>query len=398
VVLSSYFTQRGEPALLSKWDRAESAIRAGANLVLELPVFFSCHNAGVFAAGAVDILAATGLVRSLSFGMEEPGFDVSPLLDIVVHEPATFKDTLKKYLNSGFSYVKARAKALESIKPEYGGFLSSPNNALALSYMEHVTRKAYDISFVPIQRRGSGYHDQSLAGSFSGASAIRRALAEGSRTEAEKALPSSTGAILKRCLEEGRYVLSKDFLWRIARTLLLRTTAQTLALSSEMSEGMENRLLRFAPQSISWDDFIGKCVSARYPRGRIQRQTTHFLLGIKHEENRELQKSGPAYIHPLAADEAGIGMLRTMRKTALLPVTGKLPLLMQGAGGRLAALEMTAAALWENLNPFFRPDSEKKRFLFTTTSCAEAENVPADAGKRREEPFRERPHRTGRFP
>lgn len=141
VVLSSYFTQRGEPALLSKWDRAESALHAGANLVLELPVFFSSHNAGVFASGAVDVLAATGLVQTISFGMEEPDFDVAPLVDILVQEPITFKDSLKKHLNSGFSYVKARAEALASINAEYGVFVSSPNNSLALAYMEHIARK-----------------------------------------------------------------------------------------------------------------------------------------------------------------------------------------------------------------------------------------------------------------
>ncbi len=107
VVLSSYFTQRGEPAVMSKWDRAEAALGAGVNLVLELPAFFSCHNAGIFAAGAVDILAATGMVETLSFGMEQPEFDPAPILDILVHEPSHFKDNLKKKLNSGFSYVKA---------------------------------------------------------------------------------------------------------------------------------------------------------------------------------------------------------------------------------------------------------------------------------------------------
>lgn len=72
VVLSSYFTQRGEPAIMSKWDRAESALRAGANLVLELPAFFSCHNAGVFAAGAVDILAAAGVWILFLSGWSSP--------------------------------------------------------------------------------------------------------------------------------------------------------------------------------------------------------------------------------------------------------------------------------------------------------------------------------------
>ena len=54
IVLSSDFVQRGEPALLDKWTRAEAALRCGVDLVIELPVIFSSHNAGVFANAAVD--------------------------------------------------------------------------------------------------------------------------------------------------------------------------------------------------------------------------------------------------------------------------------------------------------------------------------------------------------
>ena len=69
VVLSSNFVQRGLPAFLDKRSRTLSALRGGADLVLELPVPFSSHNAGVFASAGVDILAATGLVTHISFGV-----------------------------------------------------------------------------------------------------------------------------------------------------------------------------------------------------------------------------------------------------------------------------------------------------------------------------------------
>ncbi|GAB1427740.1 hypothetical protein MASR2M17_11680 [Aminivibrio sp.] len=149
VVLSSYFTQRGEPALLSKWDRAEMALRAGANLVLELPVFFSCASAGVFAGGGIDLLAAAGVVNTVTFGMEDPGFSPAPILDILIHEPSSFKDYLKKYMKSGFSYVKARARALGDFDPAFEAFVSRPNNSLALSYMQRVLEKQYPLAISP---------------------------------------------------------------------------------------------------------------------------------------------------------------------------------------------------------------------------------------------------------
>ena len=55
-VMSGNFVQRGEPALFNKWLRAEAAVRGGADLVIELPVVYSCSGAEMFAKGAVEIL------------------------------------------------------------------------------------------------------------------------------------------------------------------------------------------------------------------------------------------------------------------------------------------------------------------------------------------------------
>ncbi|MBQ9180157.1 MAG: nucleotidyltransferase family protein, partial [Firmicutes bacterium] len=45
VVMSGDFTQRGEPAIIDKWKRAELACRAGADLVLEMPFLFATSSA-----------------------------------------------------------------------------------------------------------------------------------------------------------------------------------------------------------------------------------------------------------------------------------------------------------------------------------------------------------------
>ena len=38
-VMSGNFTQRGEPTLLDKWQRAQAALTNGVDLVVELPIF-----------------------------------------------------------------------------------------------------------------------------------------------------------------------------------------------------------------------------------------------------------------------------------------------------------------------------------------------------------------------
>ena len=48
VIMSGNFTQRGEIAVLDKFKRAEHAIKAGADAVIELPTVFATANAETF--------------------------------------------------------------------------------------------------------------------------------------------------------------------------------------------------------------------------------------------------------------------------------------------------------------------------------------------------------------
>ena len=59
--MSGNFVQRGEPAIVDKWTRAQMALEAGADLVLELPFLVSVQAADFFAKGAVDILERLGI-------------------------------------------------------------------------------------------------------------------------------------------------------------------------------------------------------------------------------------------------------------------------------------------------------------------------------------------------
>ena len=73
--MSGPFLQRGEPAFVSKWARTEMALQMGVDLVIELPVAYSCQPAEWFAYGAVSALEATGIVGRLCFGSESGEID-----------------------------------------------------------------------------------------------------------------------------------------------------------------------------------------------------------------------------------------------------------------------------------------------------------------------------------
>ena len=67
VAMSGDFVQRGAPAVMDKWTRAEHALRCGADLVIEIPALFCLGNAGQYAAAGVKLLEAAG-VSCISFG------------------------------------------------------------------------------------------------------------------------------------------------------------------------------------------------------------------------------------------------------------------------------------------------------------------------------------------
>ena len=361
VVLSSNFLQRGEPAFIDKASRARMALEAGADLVLELPVMFSCHNAGVFAKGAVDILNATGVVDRISFGMEDIPQNLDRILAILVDEPDPFKANLRYFLNSGLSYVQARAEATDKLCPGSKDFLSQPNNSLAISYLARIAEKNYPITSIPIRRVGGGYHQRELHPSYPSATSIREALRLGN-PRALDGMPEGCAHILKKQIEIGRCCLKMDRLWDYLRLLLTRTTPEDLKNSAEFGEGVENRFLYQLSRSSSWDDLISRCITKRYPRGRLQRNMVHFLINLSHAQNREFQLRGPAYIRPLGANDRGKELLKIVKERATLPLVTRLSHLKgQGYGSSMMAVEQRACDLWELLIPNGIPGTELKR-------------------------------------
>ena len=56
-VCSGNFVQRGQPAVIDKWERAKTAVANGVDLVIELPFPFALQSATYFGASAVRLLA-----------------------------------------------------------------------------------------------------------------------------------------------------------------------------------------------------------------------------------------------------------------------------------------------------------------------------------------------------
>ena len=185
-----------------------------------------------------------------------------------------------------------------------------------------IAQKKYPIQTAPILRIGAGYHEENPT-EISSATAVRKLIKEGQAERALSLLPDFSAEIVAQSIQEGTLFSDEDTLWRILKSHLLLTTPKQLAQFAEMREGLENRLLQMATEAASFEDFIDRCISRRYPRGRIQRHCIHFLLGLDHWSNRAFQRLGPPYIRVLGANGTGREVLRKMRDTATLPVISR---------------------------------------------------------------------------
>ena len=113
-VMSGDFVQRGDAAVFDKFERAEAAVRGGADLVLELPLRWSLSSAEGFARGAVSLLAASGVVTHLSFGSETG--ELAPLQHAADGlRDGALGELLRDALKQGLSFPAARQKALERL-------------------------------------------------------------------------------------------------------------------------------------------------------------------------------------------------------------------------------------------------------------------------------------------
>lgn len=331
-VMSGHFLQRGEPAFLNKWSRAEMAIASGADLVLELPVLYSCRSAYWFGRGGLELLNATGLVTHFSFGVENDDLvALEEATDMLVNESDEFQEYLHQSLQKGHSYPRARALSLEKVLGKgNGGIWSQPNNVLALAYLRVVKELNLPLTPLCIKRSGSSYNEPQLnLDQYPSATAIRTLLngfpwhqfLEG-LAATEPYLPVATIGIMKREYQQGRCPVQLESLASPVLTLLRRSSREELSQLIEVTEGLESRLHEIALTSTTLADFLTKVKTKRFTYTRLQRFLIHLLLNYTKEKETALA-GGPPYLRVLAFNEHGQALLKKMKANASLPIITK---------------------------------------------------------------------------
>lgn len=176
VVMSGNFMQRGEPAVIDKYARTRAALKAGADIVIELPVYYALSSAENFARGAVLTLNEMK-AASICFGAETDNADrLAKISHAIISELPEYKAILNKALAKGLSYPAARQTALLEYLPECKDIISGSNNILAIEYIKTILGNNLNMTYYPVLREGAGYNDDTDNAEFASAFGIRKML------------------------------------------------------------------------------------------------------------------------------------------------------------------------------------------------------------------------------
>ncbi len=311
-VMSGNYVQRGDVAILNKFDRAKLAVKSGVDLVVELPAPYCLATAEKYAQGAVFLLKSLGVVNELSFGSECGDIGMLRRGAAVADEFSNSKEVIEM-LESGKTYPAA---IYELTKKKYGDAVSSlfegPNNELAIEYMRAINRLNAKIEPFTIVRHGNE-HDaaDSIVDGFASASAIRKSIFEGKDFTANA--PEETCKAIFESLKSGKLArgeaLERCFLYK-----LRSMSVEDIAKLPDVAQGLEHRIYE-ARDCASMADVLKSVKTKRYTMARIRRIFFNMLLGITAED---LDKN-PPYGRILATNERGFEILSEAKGKAVIP-------------------------------------------------------------------------------
>lgn len=329
VVMSGNFVQRGEPAVLDKFTRAKHAVLGDADLVIELPTVFATGNAETFATGAVNLINALGVADGLCFGVESGDkFEYLTLAKAMLNESREYKKALKDRLDNGVSLAKAKFEALKSVGGNYNeALISSPNNILGLEYTKALLKCKSDIEIYPMLREGD-HNDKTLKNKITSASSIREVVKTGKIKKIKKNVPPFVYSDIKG------YPNTFD---DIIMASVVKNSAETLALTPDCTEGLENRIKALSKDNLTVDGLLNKVCTKRYTASRIRRILINNLLGI----TDGLVKSALAdntYAKILAVNKDSKDLISLINSNSTVPVLTR--------KSDLASLRKTAEKCW----------------------------------------------------
>ncbi len=338
VVMSGEHVQRGGPAVCDKYLRTGAALMAGADLVLELPVFSSLSNAAVFAKGAVAALLNTGVTDVLLFGSETG--DIREL---------------QNRANEDTSFIK-----------DYSG-RPSPNDSLATEYLRALSFFNSDISAVTLKREGAAYNDLKPDKDSASAACIRGFL-KSSSEEAFNFMPAFSKELLCSYISSSRLMDISVYSEKLRYALALKDRNELCAYAGIYPD-LADKIIKKLNSYTDFSGFIDSLKSKDLTYTYISRALLHILLDIREEclDIFSNDFSFCPYLRILGIKKEAAELLHSFGSNASVPVISRLgeaKKLLDASGYDLLMHEIRAADIYHMTSARTLPfTSEYSRFL-----------------------------------
>ena len=306
LVMNGNFTERGDVCIIDKWSRSEIAIKAGIDLIIELPFPFATQSADYFSYGAITILEKLKVERVI-FGSECNDLDALQEIATAQLYNEDFDKLVKIYSKLGNNYPTALSLALNDLT---GKTISTPNDLLGISYIK--TIKKYNYNIIPETiKRTSSYHEKELIDNITSATAIRLALKE--KKEIENYLPGFVTPYLNNL----HYI--EDYFPLLKYKII---TTEDLSIYQTIDEGIEKSIKKEILKATSYQDLVDKLKSKRYTHNKITRMLLHILCGFTKEKAKKF--STISYLRILNFNDKGRTYLNKVKKQVDIPFISKI--------------------------------------------------------------------------
>lgn len=302
VVMSGNFVQRGEPAIIDKFRRAEAAVYGGADLVIELPMPFSSQNAEMFASAAIKELKKLP-VNNLSFGCENA--DINLMKEIAYLQLSDkFNEAIQGEIRKGISYPKALSNATSSsLGEEAFKIASSPNNVLAIEYIKSTLKHNLSWNLVPVERMGKEHNDSIATGFYDSATAIRKVLLNSSHNHVS--VPPKSREIISEFYHTHKKFNSLNNYLELLHYKIIELGPEKLNNIYEVTEGLNNKIYSNVFLHDNINDFIMSLKSKRYTYSKLRKVLLNILLEITDEDIKYFMSTDTDYIKVLAFNDTG---------------------------------------------------------------------------------------------
>lgn len=322
-VMSGNFTQRGEIAILNKWQRANLAIAGGIDLVIELPFVFAVRSAEHFAFGGVDLLQKLNCVDNICFGSEYT--DKNELIHIAqsFFKPE-FTALFQNYITQGQSYAASVSKALSQITNINETILKAPNTILGIEYLKAIQKLHATFNIDIIQRVKAQHNDLNYQNNFASGTAIRHCLYKDNInfSELKQVVPPKTFSILKKIYTDNQLPNENNLFLPLLMKLRLCKFTDIQKIYS-INEGLEYKLIKASTQTKNNIAFLDNLKSKRYPLTKLQRMLLYILLDLTKQQINCFDKEGVLYARVLAFNDKGKQILRLLKQKSSIPIITK---------------------------------------------------------------------------